>query len=535
MPLFGGLSGSFGIMQIPPLDLKQIEIIKGSVSTLYGGDAIGGIINLVSKMPSDEPELTITLNQTSLYENNFNAYCAKRYKKFGFTLFVGRTYQQKGDIDKDGLTDIPEIGMTILHPKLIFYFNPKSTLTLNYSGTFDDRKGGDMNYFSENAMDTMYHIKNKMNRHNADAKWSYDLSAKNNLNIKFSSSYLTQNLENKFYTFDATQLIYYSEISYVHKQTKSDWVGGININGDSFKNNSTGLSEVKNYNYRTIGGFIQNTWRPIKKLTVESGLRGDYHSEFGFFPLPRLSFMYKFNQIFTGRINGGFGYKIPNVITYVDPETDLNKIVSSTNIKYEVSQGANADINFQKLLSEKINININQSFFFTNISKPVFDSSSTANVVSPINANNGLQTKGLQTYARISYSSFELYMGYVFTDVTKLYDTKHPTLIVTPRHNFSATFLYEPVDQWRFGIESALIAGQVNQNYEPVKNYFLFAAMIQLKIDRLTFVLNGENLLDFRQNSYEKIYDGTVGNPIFHKLWAPIDGRVANLSITWKL
>ncbi len=56
LPLFGGLSGSFGILQIPPLDLKQIEIIKGSVSTLYGGDAIGGIINLISKEPKSERE-----------------------------------------------------------------------------------------------------------------------------------------------------------------------------------------------------------------------------------------------------------------------------------------------------------------------------------------------------------------------------------------------------------------------------------------------------------------------------------------------
>ena len=88
MPLFGGLSGSFGIMQIPPLDLKQIEIIKGSASTLYGGDAIGGIINLVSKNPSENHELTLTVNHSSLLETNLNGYYAKRYKNIGFSLFA---------------------------------------------------------------------------------------------------------------------------------------------------------------------------------------------------------------------------------------------------------------------------------------------------------------------------------------------------------------------------------------------------------------------------------------------------------------
>ncbi len=534
MPLFGGLSGSFGIMQIPPLDLKQIEIIKGSVSTLYGGDAIGGIINLVSKTPSEKTELNITLNQTSLNESNLNAYFAKRYKKFGFTLFAGQTFQKESDINKDGLSDVPEVNNTIIHPKFIFYFNTKSTLTFNYTGTFDARKGGDVNYFKSDATDTLYHIKNKVERHNSDIKWSYEFSDKNNLSVKFSNSYLAQNLGTKFYTFDATQLIYYSEISYVHKNKKSDWVAGINFNGDVFNNLTKSLTELTNYNFQTIGAFLQNTWRPNEKWTLESGFRGDYQSEYGFFPLPRLSLMYKFNKLFTGRINGGFGYKIPNLITYVDQETDLNKILSTTNLNPELSQGLNADVNFHKLLYGKLNLTLNQSFFFTNISKPIYDSSSTINIVAPINGNNSLETKGLQTYARLSYSKFELYMGYVFTDVIKLYDKSHPTLYVTPKHNFSTTFFYEPVEKWRFGIESSLIAGQVNQNYEPVKDYFLFAAMIQFKVDKLTFVLNSENLLDFQQSKYEKIYDGSIDNPIFHKLWAPIDGRVINLSIAWK-
>src|SRR6202008_333350 len=52
MPLYDGFSGGFGILTVPPLDLKQIELIKGSASTLYGGGAIGGLINLVSKRPT---------------------------------------------------------------------------------------------------------------------------------------------------------------------------------------------------------------------------------------------------------------------------------------------------------------------------------------------------------------------------------------------------------------------------------------------------------------------------------------------------
>ena len=73
LPLLGGYSGSFGILQIPPLDLRQIELIKGSSSTLYGGGAIAGLVNLVSKTPVlGTPQLTFTANQSTLKESNLN-------------------------------------------------------------------------------------------------------------------------------------------------------------------------------------------------------------------------------------------------------------------------------------------------------------------------------------------------------------------------------------------------------------------------------------------------------------------------------
>src|SRR5215210_1459406 len=76
MPLYEGYSGGFGILSIPPLDLKQIELIKGSASTLYGGGAIGGLINMISKKPSLAPDASFLVNQTTLQETNINAYYA---------------------------------------------------------------------------------------------------------------------------------------------------------------------------------------------------------------------------------------------------------------------------------------------------------------------------------------------------------------------------------------------------------------------------------------------------------------------------
>lgn len=109
IPLFGGYSGSFGILQIPPLDLQQIELVKGASSTLYGGGAIAGMLNLVSKKPKlSKPEHAITLNSSTLQENNLNIFLSNRNTKDGYTFFAGTTLQNNVDINKDGFSDVPK-------------------------------------------------------------------------------------------------------------------------------------------------------------------------------------------------------------------------------------------------------------------------------------------------------------------------------------------------------------------------------------------------------------------------------------------
>jgi len=85
-------SGGLSINQIPPLDLAQFEIIKGSSSTLYGGGAIAGLVNMVSKQPKEEPDLDILLAQTHTGGSTGNIFYSTRKEKFGYTLYGAAHY-----------------------------------------------------------------------------------------------------------------------------------------------------------------------------------------------------------------------------------------------------------------------------------------------------------------------------------------------------------------------------------------------------------------------------------------------------------
>lgn len=184
MPLYEGYSGGFGVLTIPPLDLRQIELIKGAASTLYGGGAIGGLINLISKRPSFAPDASFLVNQTTLQENNINAYYAQRGKKAGFTFFTVHNLQKKTDFDKDGFTDLPNTKSTLIHPTLFIYPSAKSYISLSWSGSFETRLGGDMIAVKgkdDNAHP--YFEKNKLNRN------TFSLISENRFNNNITATF----------------------------------------------------------------------------------------------------------------------------------------------------------------------------------------------------------------------------------------------------------------------------------------------------------------------------------------------------------
>jgi len=531
LPLFGGYSGSFGILQIPPLDLRQVEIIKGASSTLFGGGAIAGMINLISKRPvAGQRERSITLNQSTLLESNFNLYLADRKNKTGYTFFTGVNYQRAVDVNNDGFSDVPDLKSFFIHPRLFFYPNSANTIILGYTTNYEDRNGGDMQVLHQ-AKDSQheFYIQNKTFRNTIDVDWQRRFGENDFLTTKATVSLFNRNISTPHFGMKAQQVSYYTEFAYTHRSKNNDLVIGLNFTGEDFHKKLPDSTLIENYSYITSGVFIQDTWKPFDKLTIQPGLRYDYHNVYGSFVLPSLSFLYKISKTLTSRLGGGAGYKTPTTFSSEIDERDYPILQPLGNVKSEQSWGASWDINFRKSFGDW-ELTLNQSFFITTISDPIITSTSPTEIRFS-NASDALRTQGFDTYIQASHNKLELYFGYVHTEAKKLYDPQFPNLSLSARDKFATVIAYEFSDHWRAGIEAAYTGMQYLDDGTTTPSYLFAAGMIRYTRGIFTVVLNGENLLDYRQTKQEDIVIPPQTDPRFKQLWAPIDGRVINLSL----
>lgn len=542
MPLFGGYSGSFGILQIPPLDLQQIELVKGAASTLYGGGAIAGMLNLVSKKPKlGKPEHSLTLNTSTLKENNLNLFFSGRNKKVGYTFFGGGTLQKQVDVNNDGFSDVPNTKNIFIHPRFFAYLNPTSTLILGYTLNYEDRNGGDMQVLN-NQKDAIHQffIQNKSFRNTVDATLENKLNNNASLVTKASINFFNRDVITNVFGMKANQTLWYSEVAYTQKIKQHNFVLGVNFNGDNFKKKLPDSSLLPNESTNTIGLFAQDDWKLNNYFTLQAGLRVDVHSIYGTFLLPRLSMMYKANNHLTMRFGGGLGYKTPTLFTNEVDERDYKYLSGYVNtIAVEKSYGANVDVNYKT----KVNgwdLTVNQTFFYNQINKPIslyyqYGIIGTNPLFSQYyNEAKPLQTVGFETYVAARYDELELYFGYVYTNAKRKYNTVNENLPLIARNKLATIIAYEFSDKFRVGIESSYTGKQYLDNGTKTQDYLFTAIMLRYGFKKVSFVLNCENLFDYRQNKYSQVVFPPYSNPTFPEIWAPLDGRVVNVSMMIK-
>ncbi|WP_235906164.1 TonB-dependent receptor [Ginsengibacter hankyongi] len=537
-PLYSGFSGGLGLLQIVPLDLKQVEVIKGSSSTLYGGGAIAGLVNLISKSPGSERELNFMVNGTSALGLDASSFYSQKFNKVGTTIFASYNHGTPYDPAHIGLTAIPKYDRYTLNPKLFFYFSKNTTANFGVNATYENRVGGDTRYI-EGRADSIhsYFEKNKTNRYSTQLSVEHTINDQVKFSFKNSLSYYNRSIQTPGYIFSGVQLSSYSEVNLNYKKERVEWIGGINFLTDKFTQDKKDTIVPVNYNQNTIGAFVQNTWTVTKIITLETGLRGDYQNDFGFFLLPRLSALFKISKHFTSRVGGGLGYKIPNVFTE-DAEKIQFKNVLPIDIKTraaEKSYGGNLDINYHTtLFNSNVSLSINHLFFYTRINNPLVLTRLINGYYEYLQPKGFIDTRGIETNVKLIYKNFKLFIGYTFADVKQHYATTTEFPLVA-KHRLNNVLVYEIEDKLKAGLEAYYYSPQKLNDGATGKAYWLTGFMIEKLWKHFSIFANFENFTDTRQTKFDTIYEGTITNPVFRDIYAPVDGFVLNGGFKIKL
>lgn len=537
-PLFSGAASGLGLLQTPPLDLKQVEIIKGSSSTLYGGGAIAGLVNLISKTPTDERELRFHLNGSSGRGFDLNGFYGQRFNKIGTTIFASHNRNWAYDPAGIDLSAIPKFDRYVFNPKLFVYFNDKTKLNVGLNTAIENRIGGDIHYIQGNG-DTIhsYFEENKTQRYSTQLSFDHKFNDKSFFNFKNSVSYFNRIINIPNYSFDGTQTATFSEASYTNVREKTEWVAGVNLWTDNFQEKQLDTFPLRNYDQITFGAFAQNSWKATKWLNLETGFRADYVIDYGIALLPRVSALFKITDKFSSRLGGGFGYKTPTIFTEESERIQYQNVMPiDKNInKLERSYGGNVDFNYRTAFGEKVTFSINQLFFYTYLNNPLLLDYQTNGLYQFINSAGHIDTRGTETNIKIGYEDFKLFLGYTFTDTRLHQNGVSINTPLTPKHRINSVLMYEIEDKWKVGLEAYYFSPQKLSDGATGKQYVLCGFMAEKLWEKFSVYINFENFLDARQTRFDTIYTGTVTNPVFRDIYAPLDGFLINGGIKLKL
>ncbi|MDF3076487.1 MAG: hypothetical protein K0S09_376 [Sphingobacteriaceae bacterium] len=530
-PLFSGAASGLGLLQTAPLDLKQVEIIKGSASTLYGGGAIAGLVNLISKTPRNERELRFHLNATSAGGLDINGFYGERLsEKLGLTLFASRNSNSAYDPAGIDLTAIPEFERYYFNPKIFLYLGEKTSLNVGLNTTFENRVGGDIHFIEGDAdAGHTYFERNRTRRASSQLSFQHVLNERSQVHLKASYGYFDRAITVPDYSFSGVQKSLFSEANYSFTGNRSEWIAGLNVFADNFEEqNSPTLA--RDYSQNTVGAFVQNTFTVTRWMNIETGLRADHVADYGWALLPRISALFKVSNTLSSRLGGGLGYKAPTIFTEESERIHYEGVlpISPSLNRLEKSYGANLDFNFTPSLSGDVSFSINHLFFYTYLNHPTFLVPLSAETYQLQNINGHIDTRGTETNVKLGFDDFQLFLGYTYTDAQVHEGMSIVQNSLTPAHRINSVLMYEVEDKWKVGAEAYYFGKQNLNTGATGKAYWTTGFMAEKLWETFSLYVNFENFLDTRQTKFSNIYSGSITNPVFTDIYAPLDGFVVN-------
>ena len=442
LPLVSGLSTVYGLSGIPQSLIRQVEVIKGPASTLYGSEAIGGVINLITKLPENVGRFNVDTYTTSWGELNVDL--GAKYKLKAAQGLIGVNYfNYSNPIDNngDGFTDL-----TLQHRISIFNKVKMKKNSIAFRYLYEDRWGGQMNWNSDyRGGDQVYGESIYTSRVEVFGK--YDVSE--NLFLQYSLNNHNQNSVYGTTSYNALQTIGFIQSVYQKTIKNHNILFGATYRYTSYDDN-TPATEKKEVT-SLPGLFVQDEWKINKSQTLLSGVRYDNNSIYGDIWTPRLNYKWASkDESSIVRLGFGTGYRVVNVFTEDHAAlTGARDVVFTEDILPEKSWNVNINWN-QKLYSKYGTIfDLDLSLFKTEFSNRILpDYETNPNQIIYSNLDGKSITQGITLNVNsLSANGLRINLGATFIDsrIIENNETIYPLLTERFSGNYKISYtLYKP-------------------------------------------------------------------------------------------
>jgi outer membrane receptor for ferrienterochelin and colicins len=434
MPIVSGLSTVYGLSGIPNSLLERIEIVKGPASSLYGSEAVGGLINIITKNPKNAPVFSADAFTTSWGEVNvdigFKANVGDAAVLTGINYF---NYSNPIDNNNDNFTDLTLQDRISVFQK--WNFNRKNDKLFSLAGRYfyEDRWGGELQWEKKYRGGSEVYGESIYTK-----RWellgAYELPIEEKMLFSFSYTDHDQNSVYGNIPYLAKQRIGFGQLTWDKELKNHDLLFGTALRYQYYDDNTTATVE-EDVNWIS-SLFVQDEISLVENHKVLLGARVDYNNNHGAIFTPRLAYKWKINDNNILRFNTGTGFRIVNLFTEEHAAlTGSRDVIILEELKPERSY--NANLNYLKKMYSKNGtfIGLETSAWYTHFSNSIIpDYDSNPNQIIYKNLNGFAITKGISTNVDLAFNNgLKMILGVTLMDVSKTENSITTRQILTER------------------------------------------------------------------------------------------------------
>jgi iron complex outermembrane receptor protein len=512
LPLFGQQGGGLGLLQIPPMDLGQVEVIKGVSSALYGAGAMGGVINLISRRPEAEPVHEFMINRSTLGTTDGVAFLAGQLTPhWSGSLLGGAHFQERRDFDKDTWADLAAYQRGVFHPRLYWDDGRGRNALITGGITYENRTGGAANHVE--SLDTR--------------RYDIGATAQSPIGNLTAAVRASASWQNHAHRFGATLLrdrhqLWFGEATLRGSAGRHLWVAGTAVEVERYTPREVPRFR---YTYTTPGVFVQDDFNVAAWISLSASLRADFHSHYGSFLSPRVSALLRFKG-WTARMGVAQGFFAPTPLTEETEAAGLARLTVPSALRAERGRSASFD------LTRRFGpLSATWTLFGSSVRNPLHVERDTVYALTNLAApTTNVGTELLATFRKAPFSAT---FNYTFVRAREKPANRAADVPLTPRHSFGIVGMWEKEDVGRIGVE-CYYTGQQRLEQNPYRDasrpYVLLGLLAERVIGPFRLYINAENLTNIRQTRWDPLLRPAPtadGRPTVDA-WAPLDGRGIN-------